>query len=83
MSAQTMAAGCGDWERILRTLVAQRKVRNFSQQHTAGDAGIKREVLSCLEAGKHEPSVELACRWARGLGLKLIAVPADVAEDRV
>jgi transcriptional regulator with XRE-family HTH domain len=55
-------------------LKALRETKGLSQAAVAKDAGISREHLARLEAGRYDPSVGTLERIARALGVSLMSV---------
>jgi transcriptional regulator with XRE-family HTH domain len=58
-------------QQIGMRLKATREKRRLSQADVAAKAGISREYLARLEAGKHDPTVGTLERLAKVLGVKL------------
>ncbi len=48
-----------------------RTARGLSQEELAGKVGVRRETIVFLEKGKYNPSLRLAYRAARVLGVKI------------
>jgi DNA-binding XRE family transcriptional regulator len=61
-----------------------REARGWSQAHLAGRAGVSRQLLGAVEAGRHQPSVGAALGLARALGVsveELFGPPSDAPHD--
>jgi putative transcriptional regulator len=63
-----------------------RKLRFFasemSQQQLAEKAGVSRQTINAIEAGKYTPSLELAFRLADAFGVPLGDVFTCAAQDK-
>ena len=63
------------------TLKVQRAMRDWSQADLAGRLGVPRQTVNALETGKYDPSLPLAFKIARLLGLPIEAIFAPDADD--
>lgn len=57
---------------LINTLVKARNSAGLTQQQLSDKIGINQAVLSRIETGKANPSVETLKKLAKGLGKKLI-----------
>lgn len=58
-------------ERLRNTLKVQRAMRDLTQADLAAMAGVTRRSVNAIEAGRMVPSVLLALRIARALGISV------------
>ena len=66
----------------LRNRVKELRERlNVRQSELAQEAGITRQTIIALEAGRYAPSLELAFRLARAFGVGIEAVFQDPASE--
>jgi transcriptional regulator with XRE-family HTH domain len=56
-------------KRIGRRLKLLREAKGFSQAAVAKEAGITREYVNKLEAGRYDPTVGVLTRLAKALGV--------------
>jgi putative transcriptional regulator len=63
-----------DGETLHNALKVQRAMRDLTQADLAAMAGITRRSVNAIEAGKMVPSVLLALRIARALGVAVEAI---------
>lgn len=62
---------------IFRDLTRARTRLGLTQQQVADAVGISRRTFSKLENGHVQPSLPLACQWARTVGMKLLIQQAE------
>ena len=58
-------------EALHNTLRVQRAIRNLTQAELADQAGVTRKSVNAIEAGRMVPSVLLALKLARVLGVSV------------
>jgi putative transcriptional regulator len=58
-----------DDEGLRNTIKVQRAIRNLTQADLAGIAGVTRKSVNAIETGRMVPSVILALKLARALGV--------------
>jgi putative transcriptional regulator len=56
-------------ESLLNTLKVQRAIRNLTQADLAARAGVTRKSVNAIETGRMTPSVFLALKLTRALGI--------------
>jgi putative transcriptional regulator len=61
-------------ERLTVHLKWHRTLRRMSQQELAERAGVTRQTINAVERGRFSPSIELALRLARLLGVPVEAL---------
>lgn len=61
-------------ENIIRLLQQERKRRGVSKYMLERQSGISQQMIGYLERGLRKPSLEIALRFADGLGLDLADV---------
>jgi len=73
-------------ERLRNAMKVQRAIRDLTQAELAELAGVTRRSINAIETGQMVPSVLLALKIARALGVSVesvftIAEPAESAES--
>jgi transcriptional regulator with XRE-family HTH domain len=58
-------------KQIGRRIQALRKARSLTRQELAEKAGISRESVRLLEAGRFDPTLGMLTKLSRALGVKL------------
>jgi transcriptional regulator with XRE-family HTH domain len=66
-----MASGAETIGRVAARIRAQRRKRRLTQTALAKEAGVSREHLSRLEAGRHDPRLSVLKRIANALKVPL------------
>ncbi len=61
-------------DRLYNTLKVQRAIRDLTQAELADRAGVTRRSVNAIETGRMVPSVLLALRLARALGVTVDAL---------
>jgi putative transcriptional regulator len=60
-----------DNEGVHNTIKVQRAIRNLTQADLAEKAGVTRKSINAIETGRMVPSVVLALKVARALGVSI------------
>jgi len=60
-----------DHEGVQNTIKVQRAIRNLTQADLAEMAGVTRKSVNAIETGRMVPSVVLALKVARALGVSI------------
>ena len=69
-----------DGQQLRNTLKVQRAIRDLTQADLAALAGVTRKSVNAIETGRMVPSVLLALKLARALGVSIdtiFSLPAD------
>ena len=64
----------GRWPELIVHLREHRTGRGMTQEDLAGRAGVTRQTILSIERGRYSPSIELALRLARLLGVPVEAL---------
>jgi putative transcriptional regulator len=70
---------------VRNTIRVQRAMRDLTQADLADRAGITRASVNAIEGGRMVPSIYLALKLARALGIsvdELFSLPGDAQSER-
>lgn len=69
--------------KFVNAVVEKRRLRGFSQGELARAAGVSRQAVSAIEAGRVQPGVRVALAFARALGASVEELFYPVSEIRL